>query len=86
MREKSNENVQNEVDNDKLITDNKEKKEDDWIAPKDMPIDYFCNKIQQRRGKKERRNSNRHEVVKGNDDDEKHEGKKRIRKRNQQKH
>ena len=49
IRAKENEHVRNEVDNNKLI---KEKKEDTWITPKCVPIDYFCKKITTHRKRK----------------------------------
>ena len=44
LRAISNEHAQNEVDNNKVLIESKEKKEDNWIMPKCMPIDYFCKK------------------------------------------
>lgn len=42
LRAKENECVPNEVSNNELF---KEKKEDNWIIPKNLPIDYFCKNV-----------------------------------------
>ena len=45
LRAKENEYVPNEVDNNKVIIESKQKKEDNWNVTKCMPIDYFYKNI-----------------------------------------
>ena len=45
------------------------KKEENWIVPKHVPIDYFCKKHRNAEEKKERRNSTRHKLLQCDDDD-----------------
>ena len=67
------EHAPNGLDDEKVDNDSKaieEKKEENWIVPKHVPIDYFCVKHRNAEEKKERRNNNRHELLQCDDDDE----------------
>ena len=78
MNATAKEYVPNRLDNKKVNNyskEIKENKEKNWIAPKHVPIDYFCIKYRNAEEKKERR-KNRHELLKCKDDNERHgEGK-----------
>ena len=78
LRAKANECVPNVVDYNKVITESKKKKENNWIMPKQMPIGYFYKKYSNAEKKKERRNISRYEVLNDNDDDEKCQDKKEL--------
>ena len=71
----SKECTPNGLDNKKVDDDDKaieEKKEDNWIVKKCVPIDCFCVKCINKEEKKERRNNDRHELLQCNDEDERH--------------
>ena len=60
-------------DNAKVNDDGKsieEKKEENWIALKCAPIDYFCMKCKNAEEKKESRNDNRCKLLQCDDDDD----------------
>ena len=64
------------MDNTNMDNDGKaieEKKAENWMHPKYVPIDYFCVKYKNVEGKKERRNNNRCELLQCDDDDDMNE-------------
>ena len=72
MRVTAKECVPKGIDDKKVHVDSKaieEKKEENWIMPKHVPIEYVCATYRNAEEKKERRNNNRHEFLKCNDDD-----------------
>ena len=69
LRAKENEHATNALDDNKVIIENKEKKEDNCIVPKHMLLDYFYEKHNNVVKNKESRNSNKHEALKDNNDD-----------------
>ena len=67
--------AQNGLDDKQVDNDSKEieeNKEENWIVPKHVPIDYFCSKCRNVEENKERRKNNRCELLQCNDDDERH--------------
>ena len=69
-RAKANEHLENELDDNKVIIESKDKKEDNWIMPEHMSIDYFYKNIYNSAlKKKDDRNSNKYEALEDNDDE-----------------
>ena len=61
------------MENAKANNDGKsieEKKEEKLIAPKCVPIDYFCVKFKNAEEKKDSRNNNRYKLLQFDDDDD----------------
>ena len=76
MSTTAKERVPNGLDNENVDDDGKaieEKKEENWIVPKHVPIDHFCMKHRNAEEKKERRNDNRWRFLQCDDGDEMNE-------------